>query len=55
MSQKDCEMLDKFQSLPPNLQDKFLTMAQGASLAMDELKGSETERAACEVNAWTSI
>lgn len=37
MSEKTREMLEKFISLPEPVQDKFLDMAQGASMAMGVL------------------
>lgn len=43
MSEKEKALVDQIAELPPDVQDKFLLMAQGAAVAVDCAKAAETK------------
>ena len=43
MSEREKNLVDKIAKLPDALQDKFLNMAQGATLALDVLQSQEAD------------
>lgn len=44
MSEKEKNLLEQIAELPPDVQDKFLLMAQGAAVAVDCAKPKTEER-----------
>lgn len=43
MSEKEKALVDQIAELPPDVQDKFLLMAQGAAVAVDCAKAAEAK------------